>query len=397
MTIKQRLFLFFALLYVAYMVFPMLADTMSLPVGTINIITFSVLLLINPNAFFNRLSLWTFLYLAVLWSYSELGKQLPTLGIGDYDSRRIMIIESANILPVFAIFQHLRFYNNTKLYKWVAISSIVLIGLSLLYVIPMAISNDNLLRGNEVRGEFHIFGIPSYALIHAYMLIIPGIMYGMKQQDKIKKVLLFLSLVLVFLTIFFSYVTTTFLISIAMIALGLLYHEDNNKLILRIVGAVMLVVLVYATGLFEWFLNGLVSIFDGTASQNKMIELRAMFLGQDIEGGVFDERQSLHMNSLKAYRTNPLFGSPEVGNHSTLLDRLGGLGLVGFIPFACMLWNQMRSSYFFLCDKESKYYYLLSIGAVLVYMYNKGLFGGEGWLFLMVLVPSILTAFSNKK
>ena len=397
MTSKQRLFLFFALLYVAYMVFPMLADTMRLPVGTINIITFSVLLLINPNAFFNRLSLWTFLYLAVLWSYTELGKQLPPMGIGNYDSRRIMIIESANILPAFAIFQHLRFYNNTKLYKWIAISSIVLIGLSLLYIIPMAMSDNILLRKNEVRGEYHIFGMPSYALTHAYMLIIPGLIYGMKQQDKIKKVLLFISLVLVLLTIYYSYITTTFLISIALIALGLFYNEDNNKLILRIVSAIVLVVLVYSTGLFEWLLNGLVSVFDGTASQNKMIELRAMFMGQDIEGGVFDERHSLHMNSLKAFTTNVFLGDPEVGNHSTLLDRLGGLGLVGFIPFACMLWNQMRSGYSFLCDKECKYYYLLSIGAVLVYMYNKGLFGGEGWLFLMVLVPSILTAFSNIK
>lgn len=393
MTIKQKIFLVFALLYVAYMVFPMLADILPLPVGTVNIITFGVLLLINPNAFLNRLSLWTFLYLLILLVYSVFGKQLPAMGIGDYESKRIVIIESANILPAFAIFQHLRYNNNDKLYKWITISSIVLIGVSLLYIVPMAMSNDYLLRQNEVRGENHVFGMPSYALTHAYMLIIPGIMYGMKRQDKIKKILLFLSLVLVSLTIYYSYVTTTFLISVALIALGLLYHEDKNKLILRIVGIVVLVVLVYVSGLLEWLLNVLVQAFDGTASQNKMIELRAMFLGQDVEEGVFDDRQSLHAVSWDAFFRNIFFGSLPVGGHSSLIDRLGGLGLMGFIPFVFMLWNQMKTNYGLLSDKKGRFYYLLSVGAVLVYMYTKGIFGGEGWLFLMVLIPSYIRTF----
>lgn len=395
MKTRKHLFLIISSVYIIYKVFPMSIDILPLPVGAINSFTFVSLLILTPKAFANKYSLWALLYALILMIYTFTGKQLPPLGIGDYESWRIMVIELANILSAFAICQHLFYYNDGTLYRFLTYLSIIAILLSLIYVIPLAISNPYLLRKNEISGDLHTFGVPSYALTHAYMLLVAPLMYGLQYQRGLRKIGLLVFFVMLLFIIYNSYVSTTLILSLFAILFCLLYSDNNYKLVIRIGLVSFLIFIIFASGIIELLLDWVVDLFNDTATYNKMVDLRAMVLGQDIEGGVVDERANLHGLSWDAFGRNILIGSVPVGGHSVLIDRLGGLGLLGFIPFSCMMYSNVSCFYKVLLNKQSKFYYIISILVVVMYQYQKGLFGSEGWLFFFVLIPSYIYTFQS--
>ena len=48
-----------------------------------------------------------------------------------------------------------------------------------------------------------------------------------------------------------------------------------------------------------------------------------------------------------------------------------------------------------ITNKEQRLFYYLGLGVAFMILYQKGLFGQEGWLFMMVLLPGLLISFRN--
>jgi hypothetical protein len=157
-------------------------------------------------------------------------------------------------------------------------------------------------------------------------------------------------------------------------------------------------VLLIPTGFFIQILDLLVETFEGTAAESKMVDFRTIFISGNItDSSNITGRSNLHGISLKAFADNIFVGSYPVGGHSNLLDRLGGLGLLGFIPYFMILTSQMKMSLSFMNEKEEKMYYYLGLFASFTLLALKGLFGQEGWLFMMVLLPGFIVSFRTIK
>lgn len=130
----------------------------------------------------------------------------------------------------------------------------------------------------------------------------------------------------------------------------------------------------------------LVDLYDGTVAQSKFLEFQAMLMGQG-ESENLEVREICRKMSFDCFVNNPIIGSPGVGEHSSLLDRLGSMGLLGFIPFVMMLITNVFMWTKILPDRGTKIFYLIGIGIIAVFLYFKGLFGGHGYLSLFVILP----------
>jgi hypothetical protein len=50
-----------------------------------------------------------------------------------------------------------------------------------------------------------------------------------------------------------------------------------------------------------------------------------------------------------------------------------------------------------ITNSEQRLFYYLGLGVAFAILYLKGLFGQEGWLFMMVLLPGLLITMQNSK
>ena len=115
-----------------------------------------------------------------------------------------------------------------------------------------------------------------------------------------------------------------------------------------------------------------------------------------VTGDSLTGRQDYHGMSINSFFSNPLFGGGMVGGHSSLLDRLGGMGLVAGLPFIMIFVSFFKRMIRVYKTTMAKEFFVVGYIVAFVYLINKGNWGGESWLLLMVLLPfGLLVAENN--
>lgn len=398
---KKNIFLVVSLLYILYTVFPIIPDVTGIEVWLVNLSTFVILLALYPRAFANPVMYWFMAYAAILAVYVIVGKPL-TIGIGSVQDSKKVIIEYAFMLPSFSIFSILYYLKDYKIYKFIAGGGLMFVLLSFLYLVPMVWVNNEIMRDTlNLKAEYGIDtpGVPEYTLMHAYILPIPALLYGIKVLEGRKKWLLFAVFVIFLYIILYSYVTTSIIITLGTIIFALLYDTNNKpKSFLFIFLTGFAVYMLHSAGVFIQLFDFLLRFFDGTAVEPKIEGFKYIYLGGDIEssGGHITGRMSYHDMSWLAFSENFLIGGTSpVGGHSQIIDRLGGMGIIPFIPFVMIIVSFIRMTLCIIRDKEQLIFYYLGLFSVFMLLYQKGLFGQEGWLFLMVLMPGLIITFRD--
>lgn len=401
MPLKKKIFLIVSLLYILYTVVPIIPDVTRIEVWLVNLLTFVILLALYPRAFANPVMYWFMAYAAILAVYVIVGKPL-TIGIGSVQDSKKVIIEYAFMLPSFSIFSILYYLKDYKLYKFIAGGGLVFVLLSFLYLVPMVWVNNEIMRDTlNLKAEYGIDtpGVPEYTLMHAYILPIPALLYGIKVLEGRKKWLLFAVFVIFLYIILYSYVTTSIIIALGTIIFALLYDTNNKpKSFLFIFLTGFAVYMLHSAGVFIQLFDFLLRFFDGTAVEPKIEGFKYIYLGGDIEssGGHITGRMSYHDMSWLAFSENFLIGGTSpVGGHSQIIDRLGGMGIIAFIPFVMIIISLIKMTLRIIRDKEQLIFYYLGLFSVFMLLYQKGLFGQEGWLFLMVLMPGLIITFRD--
>jgi hypothetical protein len=402
MLLKERIFLLVSLLYILYTVVPIVQDVTGIDVWIINLATFFILFVLFPSAYLNPVMYWFLAYAYILAIYVLLEKPL-TIGIGSVQDSKKIIIEYAFFLPSLSIFSILYYLDNKRLYKIISVAALALLLLSFIYMLPLILSNSNIIRqsvsaGNE---EHRILGMPSYTLIHAYVILVPAVLYGFRIFKAGHKWGMLVVVALFVYIILNTHVTTSLVLVLAMIIFVLLFDIQNKKKSFIFVFFTFLIVyILHVSGVFIHLFDFLIRFFDGTDVQPKIKSFKYIYLYGDIEnsGGSVIGRMNLHDMSWKAFWENPLIGgSSAVGGHSSLIDRLGGMGLLAFIPFIMITITQVKITLRLIRNKEARVYYFLGLLAVFTMLYQKGLFGQVGWLFMMVLMPGLIITFQNSQ
>lgn len=401
MPLKKKIFLAVSLLYILYTVVPIIPDVTGIEVWLVNLSTFIILVALYPRAFANPVMYWFLAYAAILAVYVLVGKPL-TIGIGTVRDSKKFIIEYAFMLPSLSMFSILYYLKDSKLYKIIGGGGLLFLVITFVYLTPMIVSDGEIMRiSHNMQAEegIKMTGIPVYTLMHAYIIAVPALLYGIKVLNSIQKGGVLAVLVLFCFIILHTYVTTSLIITLGVIIFALLYDTKNKPrsfLLIFLTGFVLYI--LHTAGVFIQLFDFFLRFFEGSAVEPKIEGFKYIYLGGDIEssGGHITGRMSYHDMSWLAFSENFLIGGTSpVGGHSQIIDRLGGMGIIPFIPFIMIIISLIKMSLRLIKNKEQRIFYFLSLFSVIMLLYQKGLFGQEGWLFLTVLMPGLIIAFRN--
>jgi len=338
-----------------------------------------------------------------------IGKGLSIPGVMYATEANRLITEAGMILPTLLIYSILIYLNDLSLLKKIALVSLISTLITFIYLIPLIIVNSNILRislGANFRSMY--IGMPTYPAMHSYVIVLPSLLFIFKYAKGWLKYI-FLTITGLYLYIIFNAsITTTLLIALFIIMFFLLYR-NNLKKTMQILGVVVLFVFfLHASDLLINVFDFGVSVTEGTYSQGKFEGFRDAYLtGQ--KSSSMAERDKLHTISYKSFLKSPLWGldtkqidlrntdadftiqssNAVIGGHSSLIDRLGGMGLLGFVPFIMIIVTSVKTWKKFFRSKNAWYFYCVGIGAAGILLYTKGLFGQEGWFTMMVFLPTL--------
>lgn len=397
MPFKKRIFLIVAILYVLYIVFPLFKDVLGIPVWLPSLATFITLLVIYPQAFGNKTFYWFLVYAVFLALYVVLGMPL-TIGIGSVAAGKMLLIEYAFILPCISIFSVLSFLNDVELSRKILKWSVAILFISFIVAIPLMLRFNSLRDAllDENQEDVNIAGLPSYGLMHSYTLFLPVLCYCVKVYKGNQRLFSFIGLIVLCFVIYDTFVTTSLLLMIVILLFTILHSDKNiQKSFIIMAALALLFFLLYETGFFVSLIDLIMPAFEGTAVKPKLIDMRDSMIQGHVTGDSLTARQDLHALSVNSFLNNPLFGGSKVGGHSSLMDRLGGMGLFVGFPFIMIIISFVKRANKLYKTTMAKSFLGIGIVVGFMYLYNKGNWGAENWLFYMVLLPIGLLVAEN--
>ena len=396
MQTRKSIFLYTALFYTLYIIFPLFGDIARLPVWLPSMLVVAVLAILYPKVFANnKVMKWFWVYAVVLGLYVIIGKPL-TIGIGSLANSKKIFVEFAYILPTIGVFSIFNYLKDHELAKKYVIWSVIILYASFIVAVPLMVRYNSLREAlRELEGTLSIPGLPGYGLMHAYTLFIPAICYAVKMNVGYKRWLWIAGLVMLLFVVYSTFVTTSLIIALAIIVLAFTYNgRQSSTYWFTLAGLAILFFILYEVGVFVSLIDAVYPWFEGTPVEPKLDDFRASMVGGELQGGTIESRQRLHGMSWEAFFNNPIWGTPKVGGHSTILDRFGGLGILGGLPFLMIFISFYQIGCKWFLNRRVRFFFRLGILAGMIYLYQKGNWGAESWLMLMVMMPLTIWVLS---
>lgn len=398
MPIKKRIFLIAALVYITYTIFPLFGDLSGIPVWLPSISAFVIIVCLYPQAYSNNTFYWFLAYAAVLVLNLLLGRPI-SVGIGSVADGYKIIIEFAYILPSLSIINVLLYLKDESVTNMLIKMSVYILFASFIVALPL-ITMYGSMRDAFFEAEeevMNIPGLPGYSLMHAYALFLPVMCYSLKVLKAKQKVIHFIGLMLLCYVIYSTSVSTSLILMLAILSFTLLYSaKDKSSSYFQMFLLVILLLILYFSGFFIWFIDIIMPFFEGTAVEPKLIDLKDSMLGGKLTGSSITARQDHHADSWHAFLRNPIFGSHGYGSHSSILDRLGGMGLFAGIPFIMIYVSVFKRLSRFFKTRMANTFMWVGFIMGLVFLFYKGNWGCETWLFSLVLMPIGLLTLERK-
>ncbi|MBR4157009.1 MAG: hypothetical protein IKU01_10005 [Bacteroidales bacterium] len=396
MILNKKIFLYVAIFYTLYIIFPLFTN-MGIPVWLPSLVASSIMVIIFPKAFFNKIFIWYFVYAFMLLIYIACGRPL-TIGIGTVHDIWKFFIENAYILPTLCIFSIMIYLKDETLTRRFFYLSMLILFVSFIIAVPMMQRYGSLREALAEEGQLIILpGLPGYSLMHAYTLFLPILCYGIRAFSGIKKMWSLIGALILCFVIYDTFVTTSLIIMVVIILFTILYNEKSNLLFFLISAVLMCVIYeLYRSGLLISFIDKIMPFFSETPVEFKLNDFKQSMIEGQITGGSIVGRMSYHQISWNSFLQKPLFGTSLVGGHSVLIDRLGGMGLVVFIPFLMIIITFIRQMVMLYETKKAKVFFWVGIVTGFVYLYQKGLWGSESWLMYMILMPMGILTFEKQ-
>ncbi len=399
LSLRQKIFLAFTFLYILFNAIPLFTAYLPITVQIICIVTVIACGLLYPRSLICKPMKWFYIFLMVLIAYAVSGNYFHINGLNNNTmpaSSRI-IIEAAWIMPSIMIADVLSEHGSMKLLKIVGWGSLILLVLSFIYILPVISMSANMLRELAMSDAPDVpKGLPDYTLMHSYPLMLPGLCLAFRKGNLRNSIFFAATIVLFSFVIMRTAVTTSIGISMAFIFFALLVSKESlNKTVFLLCLCIVLFYVAYESGLVLAFIEWVMPYFEGTAVMEKLIDIRNSINSGSVTGGTLEVRGDLHDLSKQSFYDNPLFGGDKVGRHSQVLDILGSMGIIGFLPFIMIFISVLKLYITEINDRFDRVFLYSCFGIALVYLYSKGIFGATGWLFTYVMAPCLVVAVAN--
>ena len=395
---KDRLFVIVSFIYILYVIFPLFGDLTNIPVFVPSLLVVIFIAICNNGIFTNKPVRWLLAYFILMFIYTLIGKPIHINGVSsDLPGWWRITIEAAWTMPAVMIAAVLYYKNDTNLYKLFGIGSLVLITISFLYILPLIISSKNILRDDLLDiSDVHPLGLPDYALMHAYTLMLIPFCFSLKTTMYKRKILSIGLLCLFFYLVTQTAVTTSLFVSVAIFFFSIIYSAEHRmRSFVLFVMSVLILYVLYEFGFFLWLVDSLMPFFDGTVVSLKLQDMHDSMVEERLQGATIIGRMDYHQISKDNFWNNPIFGGGFAGGHSKILDILGGMGIIVFIPFAMSIWSCLKQQISQTRSLNARSFIYFSYFAACIYLYEKGIFSAAGYLTTLVIVPSALIALDR--
>lgn len=242
--------------------------------------------------------------------------------------------------------------------------------------------------------EFYKLGISDYSKAHAIPILIPPLICYFKEGMLKTKIICAIMLVACVLLVWLSESTTSLMLIVLMIVLGFWVNvKATFRRNIRIIG--------FMTALTLLIMSSdrvMVGTFDvssylvgGESSQASKVEELRLSMIEDQTTGDLEKRFDKYHTSIKLFFENPILGTDSMpGRHSSLLDKMATLGLVGFVPLLLFFLFYLKSIWKTLPPNRRIYYMECIVAAFLMVLF-KGMWVWPIFFFLFMVAPSMLT------
>lgn len=242
---------------------------------------------------------------------------------------------------------------------------------------------------------YYSLGMVTYRYCHALPILIPALVYAIIKckRNLIFRLLAFITIIALFLTVFLSNATTAFLLSILALLASLVVNEKSTQVTILRLTAVMFVLIpfVVSKDLLIDMLESIGSLFTDNSNSyvERLEEIKSMSSTGEASGDL-GGRVDKYSISLAILEGNILLGSNvQTGEHSAILDRLACLGLVGWIPYIIyIIKNTIKQGR--MLPKKVFTYYLIGAAAALIMLATKNMSNWDTWFLYFCLLPVLL-------
>ncbi len=223
-------------------------------------------------------------------------------------------------------------------------SMITIIGILIVYVMFQTLQelaiNPNAIRQWETDAEIEDDNIGGYYFVYSIPILVATILICIEKMDSFKKTIGVLMVVLLFYFLLRAQYTLALLISVIVVLVQLFRMIKNGvfKLIFLFAGVLLL---FFLPNLLLWFANNT----DSFQMSVRFRELHAFFESGDSGGYNLNSRLTLYSKTIISFFHSPLWGNRNLDfdGHATYLTVLSDTGLIGAIPFYCLLSNAFNS------------------------------------------------------
>lgn len=392
MPVKNKIFIGVTLFYIIYIAFPYIAVIFNIPTWLPSIFVSVVLISLFHKAIIrNKMFFWFVCYCLVTFAFFSSGR-LIKIDIGACRTFSQLVIEYAFLLPSIIICSVLTNINSVKVNKVIGYSVLAVLFVSFVLILPQLGQSDlrTLAEAAEMDESVNVQYVLGYTLLHAYIIIFPAIYYyyAMSNNKTNKRFGMIMFILLAYIILKSSIATTILLLFVSFALCRIVISNNRDREIVILFFVALTIAVFYYSGGFVLFLDWISPFFDGTAVSQKIDDLK-IYLETGTKGESIDVRENLHNISLESFFSNPIYGDGHFGGHSLILDRLGCMGVIGFLPYI-MMYVSVYKHWSNIMNKNEKRFFFIGFLSVIILLYSKGLFGQEGNLFFMVLLPIII-------
>ncbi|MBO5836933.1 MAG: hypothetical protein J6Q92_03470 [Oscillospiraceae bacterium] len=181
--------------------------------------------------------------------------------------------------------------------------------------------------------------IGGYDFIYALVLLIPIFFWMIKQAKGFWKVAYITALVLDILCIYASQYTTALICVV--VALIIMWAQKDKKSAGIFTGVLIVFVLLNGLSLLSEFFYWASTVIGQEYTSDRLLQVSQLLSGQKIDTETSTDRIDYYTRQIEAFLTSPIWGHNLLGSgarasgHTLVLDVLGGVGILGFIP---MVW-----------------------------------------------------------
>lgn len=394
---KRIIYRYISIIFIILTTLPFVNGYFGVRITFVELAIVLISVILYPNAFLNKITLLSLLYILILMLYFLLGN--PFYYFVDTVGEVLVIL---SFLSISNVYNYNKDDDGMVLITIVGISIIAITLIStirLLNIDPMVVrSMASRLLNEDYYTDLNKQGVAGYGLMSLSPLLIPLIVYNFKNiKNRYSKILIILFIVILYYAVINSNLATAIIFLNLLLIISIIISKNKGKNYFVLIIAFMMAMVITVID-FTGFLVIVRDLFDSDFIRSKIDDIITTLQYGYMTGQVGD-RTDLYSVSINTFLNNPVvpdIKELKIGGHAYLIDKFAVIGLFGMIPYVMFIYYCFERIYKQIKD-EARIYYIVSIVGMIMLMFVKNISELEFYLYSLVYMQGLTKLVDYKK